>query len=179
SSRQLDFRPRPHLLKVIPRNRESKKENLRRKTCTYLSAAAVQVVYEGLDQLAPGEAVLHDLHLHQTVLNRQSLPQNPNYPHYLLRRLHLTTLLLIIIIVESVHRRRRRVVGAFGPDHLPQPPVKITAVPQRVQSHQTPKELLVEENLRHGRAPGPHHELLLSPRVHVDVDLHEFQPLFP
>ncbi|CAN6555248.1 unnamed protein product [Malus baccata var. baccata] len=44
---------------------------------------AVQVLNEDLHHLAPGEVVLDNLHLHQTVLNRQLQPQHLKYTHHL------------------------------------------------------------------------------------------------
>ena len=137
---------------------------IRRKR-TYLVTRAVEVLKQRLHQLVPLEAVLHHLHPPQPILNRQSQPQNPNHPNHLVSALFLH-------IIKPIHRRRRRIAAGDLPgDDLRHSPVELSAVPQRVQRHQTSDQLLVEENLRHGTAPGSLTKLAFSLAENVDVYL--------
>lgn len=126
-----------------------------------------------LHHLGAGETVFDDLHLHQPILNRQLLPQNPNETHHLI---HPTVLSLL---VETVHHRRRRIAATLLRQQLLDPPIEFSAVSQPIQRHQSSEVFLVEEDLRDLRAPCSLDQLALSVRVDVDVDLREIEASFP
>ncbi|KAJ0566503.1 hypothetical protein HanRHA438_Chr06g0264221 [Helianthus annuus] len=69
---------------------------------------------QNLHHLRRRETILHNLHLHQPVLNRQPLPQNPNRRHHFIH-------LLLLRIIKSVHRSRRSIIRTLSAEQILHP----------------------------------------------------------